>query len=83
MHALPGAGAEAESVVDASVNPWVHALPGAGLEAESIVLRGVRRNGAPVSTSQAAAALDASLLQEGTGSAMVCFAALLIVNGNQ
>ena len=32
-----------------------------------MVLRGARRNGAPASTSQAAAALDASLLQEGKG----------------
>ena len=34
-----------------------------------MVLRGARRSGAPASTSQAAAALDASLLQEGEGRA--------------
>ncbi|KAK9826905.1 hypothetical protein WJX81_007954 [Elliptochloris bilobata] len=38
---------------------------GGGLEAETVVLRGARRSGDPVSTSQAAAALDASLVREG------------------
>ena len=49
----------------ARIYSWAPALPGAGVEAESVVLRGARRGGAPASTSQAAAALDASLLQEG------------------